>query len=100
MNTVMQASQFQIESKYALEKHDNKVTQGMSLKAKQPELLQMVTYRRNQKQCFPLLCLQSWTELLAPLINMNKEACENKSVLLILSLDLSFIQKKTEPFNK
>ncbi len=28
--------------------------------------------------------IQLWSELLAPLVNMNKEGCENKPALLIL----------------
>ncbi len=41
------------------------------------------------------VCIQSWSELLAPLVNMIKGGAENKPALLIL---LIFYLKKIKPF--
>ncbi len=40
--------------------------------------------------------IQTWSELLAPLVNMIKEGCENESASLIL---LIFYLKKSQKFN-
>ncbi len=42
------------------------------------------------------LVVQSWSELLAPLVNMIKESSENKPALLIL---LIFYLKKSQKSN-
>ncbi len=48
------------------------------------------------RACGPVDHLHTWSELLAPLVNMTKEGCENKSALLIL---LIFYFKKSQKSN-
>ncbi len=43
--------------------------------------------------------LQSWPKILAPLVNMIKEVCENESALLMLFDILFFKNHKNLTFN-
>ncbi len=48
--------------------------------------------------CGPGSHIQSWSELLAPLVNMIKEGSENKPALLILLIFYFFLNHKNLTF--
>ncbi len=53
----------------------------------------------NHPYCNTGKDVQSWSELLAPLVNMIKEGSENKPVLLILLISYFFFKiTKIQPF--
>ncbi len=52
--------------------------------------------KKKQKRVLTNVNIQTWSELLAPLVNMIKEGCENLSALLIL---LIFYLKNSQKSN-
>ncbi len=54
-------------------------------------------YKINLKIIDMLHFIQSWSELLAPLVNMIKEGSENKPALLILLI--FYLKKKSQKSN-
>ncbi len=53
-------------------------------------------FNRIQNKSFCVHKIHTWSELLAPLVNMIKEGCGNKSALLIL---LSYYLKNSKKYN-
>ncbi len=56
-------------------------------------------YKINLKIIDMLHFIQSWSELLAPLVNMIKEGSENKPALLILLIFYFFLNHKNLTFH-